>query len=201
MCYYDLPSVKIRIFAYLCSVMGNNYSDQDFFERLTARLAASCFRNGWMPEMMPSSPDIDGRWTCLLDGFAGDAVHEFNAWPEVTLAWAGYMGAAVAKLWDTDFGRCMAVSYDDMKGGKGFDDLDEHVTRDVLGLPLDSDEARSLASRLAYCGAEALSAMRHEPVEDLTAEAYKVFLRSIEAMYRIGAALQLSAMGYRFEKQ
>ena len=115
-----------------------------------------------MPEMMPSSPDIDGRWTCLLDGFAGDAVHEFNAWPEVTLAWAGYMGAAVAKLWDTDFGRCMAVSYEDMKGGKGFDDLDEHVTRDILGLPLDSDEARSLASRLAYCGAEALSAMRHE---------------------------------------
>ena len=43
--------------------------------------------------------------------------------------------------------------------------------------------------------------MRHEPVEDLTAEAYKVFLRSIEAMYRLGAALRLAALGYKFVKE
>ena len=49
--------------------------------------------------------------------------------------------------------------------------------------------------------AEALGAMSHEPVEDLTAEAYKVFLRSIEAMYRLGAALRLAALGYKFVKE
>lgn len=189
---------------YLCSHIPNNmntvFSDQEYFERLVKQLAAACSRNGWMPEMMPATPDINGRWDPILEGFIGDAVHEFNGYPEVTLAWAGYMGAAVTQLWDSDFDSCMSADYERLKGEHGFDDLDEHVTRDILGLPLESDEAKELARRLAYCAAETLGAMRHEPVEDLTAEAYKVFLRSIEAMYRIGAALQLSSLGYRFEK-
>ena len=68
-------------------------------------------------------------------------------------------------------------------------------------MPVGSPQAKELESTLAYCAAEALGAMRHEPVEDLTAEAYKVFLRSIEAMYRLGAALRLAALGYKFVKE
>lgn len=192
---------KRYIFAtYIAKNMDTVFSDQEYFDRLVAQLASACSRKGWMPEMMPATPDIDGRWKPILEGFIGDAVHEFNGYPEVTLAWAGYMGAAVAQLWDRDFNACMSAGYDMMKGEHGFDDLDEHVTRDILGLPLGSDGAKELAGKLAYCAAETLGVMRHEPVENLTAEAYKVFLRSIEAMYRIGAALQLSALGYRFEK-
>ncbi|MGN0195815.1 MAG: hypothetical protein ACI4AE_05095 [Candidatus Cryptobacteroides sp.] len=181
--------------------MDTHFSDRDYLDRLVARLSEACARNGWIPEMMPASSDIDGKWNSLLEGFIGDAVHEFNSYPEVTLAWAGYIGCAAAELWDDDFEAFKALAYDDLKGKRGFDDLDEHVLADVLGMPVGSPQAKELERKLAYCAAEALGALRHEPVEDLTAEAYKVFLRSIEAMYRLGAALHLAALGYKFVKE
>ena len=135
--------------------MDTHYSDRDYLDRLVARLSETCARKGWIPEMMPATSDIDGKWNSLLEGFIGDAVHEFNSYPEVTLAWAGYIGCAAAELWDDDFEAFKALTYDDLKGKRGFDDLDEHVLADVLGMPVGSPQAKELESTLAYCAAEA----------------------------------------------
>ena len=48
------------------------------------------------------TPDFEQTWERLAPGYMADAVREFNGYPEVVLAWAAYLGAAVACLWDRD---------------------------------------------------------------------------------------------------
>ena len=71
-----------------------------FGERLEAYLLETCTSQGFLQGTRLSSPDIDEAWFRLAPSFYGDAVRNFNAYPEFTLACAGYLGMAVAHLWD-----------------------------------------------------------------------------------------------------
>lgn len=172
---------------------------KDYETRLVERLLELCGQRGLLDGMLLNSPDITVKWETLSAEYAGDAVREFNGYPEVVLAWSAYIGMAVACWWDKDWIRYKDQGYDRLVGERGFDDLDEHVTRDILKIPLASDAARKLASDLAFLAGGAYSFMLHKGVDYQSVEAFNVFRETLSAMYRVGAAIELKRLGYKME--
>lgn len=170
-----------------------------FAEKLEQALLQQCCSNGLLEDRLLTSYDIDQRWDKGLgEPFCADAVKEFNGYPEATLSWAAYLGMAVARQWDKDWKRYKDADYASYCGKAGFDDLDEHVTRDILGIPLNSAKAAGLADTLQALACAVISLIRHEGIEYQTIEAYYILLKSLRVMYRIGAALELRELGYKF---
>lgn len=168
------------------------YTEQ-FKGKLLDSLIRSCTQQGWLDGTLPASPDIDAQWQRFAPSYYGDSVREFNAYPEYALACAGYLGMAVACFWDKDWPRYMDEPYSRYQGARGFDDMDDHITGTILEDP--DFAVRAMQS----CSAAAYHALRKESAEPGSVTAYKLFLVTVEAMYRIGAALQLYRLGYRFE--
>ena len=107
---------------------------------------------------------------------------------------------AVAQWWDTDWGRNHSMKYESLHGARGFDDMDEHIVQNILGLSLDSVEAKQIVNILLCCAQKAVDFIRHEQIEHQTVKAFHVFARTVKVMFRIGAALQLKRLGYKFHK-
>ena len=51
-----------------------------------------------------------------------------------------------------------------------------------------------------YIADATVSLIRHEHIEPQSIAAYQVFVASCLEMYRIGAAVELARLGYKFEK-
>lgn len=174
------------------------FDQEKFCDELVARLRECCVAKGWLPGgALPASEDIDERMKPILKEYLGDAVREFNAYPEVTLAWAGYIGMAVAKWWDKSWKTSKEKGYENLKGPRGFDDLDEHVTEKILGYKLGGKISTEIANQLAYLAAEANNVILHSGLEELSTDAFRAFVASLMAMYRIGEALELKRLGYK----
>ncbi|MBQ9583193.1 MAG: hypothetical protein IJR25_02565 [Bacteroidales bacterium] len=143
--------------------------------------------------------DFEQTWEKVSPDFMVDAVREFNDYPEVVLAWAAYIGAAVACLWDRDWTRYKDCDYVFYCGEKGFDYMDEHITEHILGLALESPQAVNLANFFRSKATEANSLLRHSGVEAGSVDAFKAFAGALEAMYTLGASHILSQLGYKWQ--
>ncbi len=170
-----------------------------FEEKLRSELIKLCTEFGMMDKVLLRSDDIDGKWDEFARSYMIDAVHEFNEYPEVTLAWAGYLGMAVARHWDINWIEYKHFGYEDYYGARGYDDMDEHITRDILGYALDSAEAIRINGALSRCAALTLTLIRHEGFESQSIEAYYALIRCVKVMYQIGAAMELYRLGYKYE--
>lgn len=148
---------------------------------------------GLLEGTLLSSPDIDESWLRYAPSFYGDAVKNFNSYPEYCLACAGYLGMAVAFLWDKDWARYAGTQYSFFLGDRGFDNMDDHITADIL-----KDNKHSVKA-MESLSTEAHHFLMKECPEPGTAEAYRMFLASEEVMFKIGAAIELKRLGYRFE--
>jgi hypothetical protein len=78
--------------------------------------------------------------------------------------------------------------------------MDEHIVRDLLGLSLDGEEARQLEDIIRRCGQTTVGLIRHEQIEPQSPLAFHVFARACRTMFRIGVAIELKRLGYKFEK-
>jgi hypothetical protein len=78
--------------------------------------------------------------------------------------------------------------------------MDEHIVQNILGLSLDSAEAKQLVNILLCCAQKAVTFIQHEQIEHQTVKAFHIFARTVKVMYKIGAALQLKKLGYKFHK-
>lgn len=173
---------------------------QGFEQRLEADLLGKGASRGLWPEgRMLSSPDIEDRYDVLAPGYYADAIGEFNAYPEVVLAWAAFMGIAAAFLWDKDLEAFSLAGYSYYRGEKGFDYMDEHILHEIIGLGVDGEEASSLIEDVRYLAGHSYSFLLHDGIEPGTKAAYRAVLSAIHVMYRLGAALMLSRLGYRME--
>ena len=121
-------------------------------------------------------------------------------YPEFAIACAGYVGMAAAQWWDQDWGRNHSAKYAVLHGQRGFDDMDEHIVQKILGLTLDSVEARQIMNILLCCAQKAATFIQHEQIEHQTTKAFHIFARTVRVMYKIGAAIQLKRLGYKFHK-
>ena len=167
---------------------------EEYKDRLASHLLAVCTDAGLLKGTMLQTPDIDEAWLRYAPSFYGDAVRNFNEYPEFCLGCAGYLGMAVANLWDKDWERYQSALYSHFLGKRGFDDMDDHITECIL------HETRSSTAAMQTCALEAHHFLMRESPEPGTASAYRLFLATVEVMYRIGAAIELCRLGYRFEK-
>lgn len=173
---------------------------KQFEERVQDELLRLCTSAGLLNGTLLATDDIDGQWNKLAPEYMADAVPQVKDYPTVSVAWAAYLGMGVAQGWDADWTTCQETPYQAYYGEQGFDDMDEHIVRDLLGLSLDGYEARNIENHLRRCGELAVSLIRRENIEPQSTMAFHVFARTCRVMFRIGAAIELKRLGYKFEK-
>lgn len=143
------------------------------------------------------SPDISGKWDEYIKEYVTDAVDNFNEYPQSALAWAAFLGLGVANCWDTAFEAFKAAPYQSYYGARGYDDMDEHILHDLLGLDLDGDEAKKISDTFNSLALYTLGLIRHEEIEPQTALGFFALTRSYTVFFRIGATIGLKRLGYR----
>ena len=159
-----------------------------------------CTSLGMLDGELLNSEDIDQKWKEWAPEYIAEALPEVNSYPEFAIACAGYAGMAVAQWWDQDWGRHHSTSYASLHGPRGFDDMDEYIVQNILGLTLDSVEAKQIMNILLCCAQKAVDFIRHEQIEAQTVKAFHIFARTVKVMFRTGAALQLKRLRYKFHK-
>lgn len=173
----------------------------DTFENnLLTELLKRCTSQGLLEGTLLASEDIDERWEVYAPEYMADAVPQVNSYPAAAIAWAGYVGMAVANRWDADWERYADEPYTALHGSQGFDDMDEHIVEHFLGLALDSEEALKIEETLRSCAHTAMTFIRREDTESQTTKAFYIFARTARVLFRIGAAIELKRLGYKFEK-
>jgi len=168
--------------------------------RLTDVLVGWCTEKGLLKGQLLNSPDIDSKWQEMAPEYYGDSIKEFNSYPDAVLAWAAYLGMAVAYGWDRDWESSKELKYEYYRGPRGFDYMDEHIQEKILGYKLGSPESDALTETARKLSEEAEGILRHSGFEPGTVDAYKATLLTISVMYSIGEAIELDLMGYRLEK-
>lgn len=172
-----------------------------FEEKLQGELLRLCTSYGMLEGTLLSTDDINDLWhDTLAPEYVADAVTQIQDYPTVSVAWAAYLGMAVAHGWDKDWEKYKAAEYKSYYGNDGFDDMDEHIIRDIIGLPLESDEAKNIEMMIRRMAQTTVNLIRHEQIEPQSPMAFHVFARAVKVMFRMGAALQLKRLGYKFEK-
>ena len=172
-----------------------------FEQNLQIELLKLCTSHKMLDGTLLASEDIEERWKEYAPSYMADSVSQINTFPAAAIAWAGYVGMAVAQWWDSNWERYAAEPYETLHGERGFDDMDEHIVRDILGLPLESPEAEKIEEMMRSCAHTAMSFIRREDTEAQTTKAFYLFARTTRVLFRIGAALELKRLGYKFEKQ
>lgn len=171
-----------------------------FEEKILGELLRVCTSHRMLSGTLLATDDISEHWDTLAPEYVADAVCQIADYPTVSVAWAGYLGLAVAHGWDKNWQECLKTPYKAYYGEQGFDDMDEHIVQHVLGLSLESKEAQALESVIRSCAQTAVTLIRREQIEPQSPMAFHVFARAIKVMYRVGAALELKRLGYKFEE-
>ena len=169
-----------------------------FEEKMQDDLLRLATSRNMLKGVLLATEDIDEQWNILAPEYMGDAVPQIAHYPTVSVAWAAYLGMAVAYGWDADWETFLKMPYQSYYGEQGFDDMDEHIVRDLLRIPLDSRTAKELEETIRQCGEKAVDLIRYEQIPPQSEMAFHVFARACKAMYKIGAAIQLTRMGYNF---
>ena len=107
---------------------------------------------------MLRSDDIDLKWKELAPEYIADGVKEIAAYPTVSVAWAGYIGLAVACWWNRDWIKLKDQPYSVLLGPNGFDDMDDHIMKDILGLLPDGKQAQQTRDFMIFARLESLIA-------------------------------------------
>lgn len=152
-------------------------------------------------EKLPECPDVEELWPAVEKAYLPDAVREFNEYPVVSLGWIMFVGMAFAFYWDVDWEKYGKESgeklYADLRDAKGFDNLDDYVLYDVLNL--DKEEAEKVSEIVGECAARTLNAIQHSGVEAGSEEAVQVYRGALHALYLMGMAMELNALGYHMQ--
>ena len=171
-----------------------------FEEKIMNELLRICTSRKMLGGTLLATDDVTGHWEVLAPKYVADAVTQIADYPTVSIAWAGYLGMAVAHGWDKNWQECLKTPYNAYYGEQGFDDMDEHIVQHVLGLSLDSMQAQDIEAIIRTCAQTAVTLIRREQIEPQSPMAFHVFARTVKVMYRIGAALELKRLGYKFEE-
>lgn len=176
-----------------------NYLDK-FEEKMRLNLLKMATERGVLEGKLLESDDINEYWKKIEANYVADAVPEIAKYPTVSVAWAMYLGMAVAYCWDLDWNTCKYKEYECFYGDEGFDNMDDHIVRDILMIPLESEDGRKLISTVQTLAQETVGMIRHEQIEPQSPMAFYAFSRACKTMFVIGAAMELHELGYKYEK-
>ena len=179
--------------------MIKNMADTEFLDRfektLEEGLVKLCSGAGLLEGEVLSSTDLEEQWEKYVKDYVADAVENFNEYPQSAIAWAGFLGMAVANRWDRDWDLFKNDPYKSYYGSRGFDDMDEHILNDIVKLG-DADAAK-YSNALSSCAMATLALIRHESIEAQTAQGFYVLVRAYTVLFRIGVSLELKRLGYK----
>jgi len=173
---------------------------EKFEEKIRLHLLKLCTERGVLDGKLLESEDIREYWLRIEPNYIADAAAQVAQYPTVSVAWAFYLGMAVAYCWDMDWNTYQHTKYEDFYGDEGFDNMDDHIVCDILGIVADSEEAKSLVAMIQTLAQDTVSMIRHEQIEPQSPMAYYVFTRACAAMFSIGAAVELKKLGYDYHK-
>ena len=180
--------------------MVNKVYLENFESRITDELLRLCKQYSALDGTLLATDDITARWDDFAPEYMADAVPNIADYPTVAIAWAGYLGMAVAHQWDDDWAAHNKDAYNTYYGAQGFDDMDEHIVRDIIGFHLESREAKSIEEMMRRLGETAVTLIRRERIEPQSPMAFYVYSRVVKVLFRIGAAIELKRLGYKFEQ-
>ena len=169
---------------------------EEFENSLEQELLRLCTSLGKLSSAILCTDDLDAVWREFAPSYMSDAVSQIAEFPEAATAWAGYLGMAVAHNWDEDWAAHNGDSYESYYGSRGFDDMDDHIVRDILGFSLDSTEAKEIVNIMMACTQAAIGKIKRENVEPSSKKAFYIFASTVKVMFRIGASLELKRLGY-----
>lgn len=169
-------------------------------DKIKAELRQYLTRRGYLDERMPVCPDVEDKWQSIAQDYLPDGVREFNGYPTVSLGWMMFIGMAVAKFWDEDWERYIAMEslYESVRDKRGFDNMDDYILEEVLSLG--DEEKRQVSGMVSECAARTYNILRHEPLEPGTPEAFKAYVVCLRLLYNTGMAVQLNRMDYHMTK-
>ena len=78
-----------------------------FEEKIQGELLRICTSHGMLDGVLLATDDITGHWDTLAPEYVADAVGQIADYPTVSVAWAGYLGLAVAHGWDKNWQECL----------------------------------------------------------------------------------------------
>lgn len=144
--------------------------------------------------------DITAQWERIEQEYIADAVIQIRDYPEVSVAWASYIGMAVAEGWDKDWDTISKTPYTAFYGEQGFDDMDDHIITHYLGLSLDCETTKKYVSLFQTCAKIATNCIRREQIPPQSPLAYHCFVRICKLMFALGASIRLKHLGYSLQK-
>lgn len=168
----------------------------EFEGRVKQDLTSFLQRKEEIDKHVPECPDVEEKWTAVGRAYLPDGVREYKDYPVVSLGWIMFMGMAIAKYWDTDWGKYAERTdlYEEIRDRNGYDNLDETVVKDVLGL--EGEQAEKLTSLAAECAARVDGLLVHERLEPGTEAAFGCYVAALHQLYLAGMAVELKRLGY-----
>jgi hypothetical protein len=91
------------------------------------------------------------------------------------------------------------MTYSEFYGSRGFDDMDDHIIFDILGLSQESDETKRIKDTMRVVAEHTLSQIHHSGIEPQSIMAFHTFARACKVLFRIGAAIELNRLGYEYK--
>ena len=175
-----------------------NKYEQDLLNDCLGYATQASYLNGQLFETI----DITELWDEIAPEYMADAVPNVTQYPLVAIAWAAYLGVAYAHLWDKDWESFNEEPnpYKYVVGVRGFDMMDEYVCNELIQIGYESPEGQALESVLRSMAEICQNRIKKEQIEPQSQLAFHVFARSVKVMYRIGAAIELARLGYKYEK-
>lgn len=173
---------------------------ENFERKLTQELLRLSTEIRELDGKLLETEDINERWNQLASEYLADAVLQVKDYPTVSVGWAGYLGMAIAKEWDTDWNNLKSNSYRSYYGMHGFDDMDENILQNTLNIVLGSDEANQIEEVVRKLAQKTVTIIRAEQIEPQSVTAYHVFMIATKTMYKIGASIWMKRMGYCWKK-
>ena len=146
--------------------------------------------------------ELNEAWRGMAPYYMADAVPWVGTYPMVSVAWAGYLGMGAAAKWDEhwDTHSDYEMLYKSMVTPRGFDELDEYVTEDLLGMKPGGEEWLKLEDMMRSLSTAALTLLRREELEAQTPEAFHFYARVVKVMYVVCYSMELYRLGYRYHK-
>lgn len=92
-----------------------------FEEKLEQELLRLCTSYGMLEKVLLTTDDINEKWQEIRPEYLADAVEQVQDYPTVSVAWAAYLGMALACGWDADCEVYSKASYQAFYGEQGFD--------------------------------------------------------------------------------
>lgn len=153
---------------------------------------------GTIDERLPECPDLEELWPAVAEAYLPDGIREFTGYPTVSLGWPMFVGMALAKWWDTDWsiysGRGGKALYELLRDAEGYDNLDDYILHDILGLS--EEEAETMGRMVGECASLVLHRLQHSGIEPGTADALKAYIAAIHQLYLMGIYTELNRLGY-----